>query len=138
MLWPDFLTFFLTCVSMVVTTRGLGSSDPKSLGTSNDEILRIITAKVAAVMREMIFDNFGSIKIMLIELFDERYVVVTKVAVASATSVVAATRPHGGDSMQYWEFKNRKPMDFDGNKYPIATIGWIFDVEGCFYTCSYP
>ena len=50
---------------------------------------------------------FESIKTMLINLFDERYVivvvvtnvVVTIVVKATATTAIVATRPHRGDSM---------------------------------------
>lgn len=40
--------------------------------------------------------------------------------------------------MQYWEFSNPKPPMFNGVKYPIVSMMWISNVEGCFYTCSCP
>ena len=47
--------------------------NPKSSGTSDEEIHRIIHEEVAAAIREAIPEMFGSIKTTLIETFDERY-----------------------------------------------------------------
>lgn len=75
---------------------------------------------------------------MLIEQFDEQYVVVIEVVVFVATAAVVAARLHGGDLMQVEEFNNTKPSEFDGTKDLISAMRLIFDVEGCFYTYSYP
>lgn len=79
---------------------------------------------------------FGSIKIVVIEMFDDRYATIIKVADVAATVVVATMRPHGEDAMQYLEFNNMKPLEFDGVQDPFASMRWITDVEGCFYICS--
>lgn len=49
---------------------------------------------------------FRSIKTVMIDLLDECY--------STATRAVVAARPHLVDSMQYREFNNTKPSDFDG------------------------
>lgn len=40
--------------------------------------------------------------------------------------------------MQYREFSSMKPREFRADKDLIISLGWIFDVEGRFYTCSCP
>lgn len=91
------LTFFLRYFS-VVCTRVSSSSSSKRQGINNDEICRIIAAKVAVVAREAIPELLGSVKTAMIKIFDESYTVVTKVA---ATAVIGAMKSHGGDLMQY-------------------------------------
>ena len=78
-----------------MTTRGLGSSDLEMSGTSDDEIRRIVSTEVDATIRETILEMFGSIETAMIELFDERYVAITKAVVAATTAVGAAAGPHG-------------------------------------------
>lgn len=80
---------------------------------------------------------FGSVKTIMIELFDERYVVVTKAATA-ATTVVIATGLQGRGKIQYHDFTNLKPLEFDSVKDPITSIRWIFYVEGYFFTILFP
>ena len=95
----------------------------------------MIHDEVVAAIRAEIPEMFGSIKTTLIETFDERYAALSD---AAATASVAATRPQGGDALLYREFSNTKPPEFDGTQDPIATMRWISDIEGCFYTCSCP
>ena len=71
----------------------------------------IVAAEVAMVIKETILGMFGSIMTAMIELFYERYVVVTEVVVVTAIVAVVATRPHEGDLMLYREFNNKKPPD---------------------------
>ena len=97
------------------TRHNLGSS-----GTSDEKIHKIIHEVVAATIREAIPEMFRSIKTMLIEIFDERYIVVTEATAAAATVALAAARPQVGDSMLFRQFSNTKPPEF----------------EGCFYRCS--
>ena len=78
---------------------------PGSNGFSDNEIRRMIHDEVAATIQEAIPEMFGSIKNTLIEMFDERYFVVSEVAAAVATAAVVAARPHGGASLLYQEFK---------------------------------
>ena len=40
--------------------------------------------------------------------------------------------------MLYREFNNTKPPEFDGTQDLIVVMRWISDIEGCFYTCSFP
>lgn len=129
------LTFFLASFSMVMITRGSSSSDPERPGTSDKEILRIISAEVATPMREAIPEMFKSVKTTLIDLFDKRYTAFTEVAIAAATTSVATARLHGGYVTQYQEFNNMKSPKFDGVMEPIDAMRWISNVKGCFYTC---
>lgn len=85
------------------------------------------------VVREAISKVFGSIKTTLIEMFDERYVVVIKAFVATP---IATTILQGGGSIQYRDFSNTNPLEFDRLKDPIIVMRWISDVEGFFFTCS--
>lgn len=98
-LYPD-SDGFLVCFSMVVT-RGLGSSDPERPSASDDEICRIVAAKVAAMIRGAILEMFGYIKTTLIETFDERYDSVTEAVAATTTTVVVVARPQRGDLLWY-------------------------------------
>lgn len=84
---------------MVVVTRGSCYSDSERSSTSNDEIRTIISTKVAAMIKEVVLEIFGSNKTMPIELFDERYVAVTEAATVATTAVIATAKPHEGDSM---------------------------------------
>ena len=63
------LTYFFVSFSMVLNTRGLGSSDPERSGSNDDEIRRIIATKMTTMMKEVIMKMFVSIKIMLIKKF---------------------------------------------------------------------
>ena len=63
------------------------------LSANDDEIRRIVTAEVAAEIREAILEIFRSIKTMLIESFDECYVAITESAGAATTTTVVAMRP---------------------------------------------
>ena len=107
---------------MVVTTRGSCSSDQERLGSSDDKIRMIIATKFATSMREAILEMFGYIKTTLIKQFDECYDAITKVVVAATTITVATARPHGRDSMQYWELNSTEPLEFDGTKDPTAAM----------------
>lgn len=79
---------------------------------------------------------FGSIKTISIETFDERYAAMTEVAAAATTAAIADVRLYGVDSLWYRDFNDTKPPEFDRTQDLIAAMRCIFDVEGCFYTCS--
>lgn len=112
-----------------MSTKGSGSGvgDLERLGTTNEEIYKIIGVEVAAKIREAILNMFVSIKTMFTMMFDKCYGVIIEVTIAP----IAATGLPGGGSMQYREFSNMKPMEFDGVKDATATMGWIFEFEGC-------
>ena len=122
----------------MVVTRGSGSNDDGRLSAGYDDIRMMIIAEVVVAIREAIPKMFGSIKRTLIETFVEHYAAVTETAVVAATASLVVARPRRGDLLWYREFTNMNPSKFDGTQDPIAAMRWISDVEGCFYTCSYP
>lgn len=69
---------------------------------------------------------------MLIEMFDECHVVIINDIVVAATEVVAAAVPQGGGLMQYREFSNTKPLEFNMIQGPDhfhlvdLLCGWVF------------
>lgn len=83
---------------------------------------------------------FGTIKIELIALFDERCAAIASIVVVAAAAivVVVATTSPGDKEMPYREFNNSKPLLFDGVRDPIAAMRWVSNMEGCFYTCACP
>ena len=79
-------------ISMVMITRVSGSgSRLEGSGPSGEDIHDWIKTTVAADVREMIPEMFGTIKTELITLFDERYVVVASTTTFTAIDVVATT-----------------------------------------------
>lgn len=58
---------------MYIRGSGSGVGDTEWLGFSYDDILELIATKVVVVVRGAILKVFGSIKTIMIELFDERY-----------------------------------------------------------------
>ena len=66
----------------LVTTRGPGFSVDglESPGLGKDEICELITTYVTLVVRVAILEVCGSIRTMLIEMFDEHYVAGTEAA----------------------------------------------------------
>ena len=73
----------------------------------------------------------------MIELFDNRHVVLSKDVVSATTVTVATIGVRGERTFQYWYFDNMKPLWFDGVWDLIVEIRWLCDVEGCFFTCSF-
>lgn len=69
-----------------------GSERPR---LTDDDILEMITTQVTKVVREAILEMFGSIKTVMIEIFDERYGAVTEAAIVVTTAVVATTELQG-------------------------------------------
>ena len=63
---------------------------------TDDQIWEIIATEVAAAIRRSMLETYGSIKTTVIELFDERYAALTKVATIAATVVVDIVRIGGG------------------------------------------
>lgn len=53
---------------------------------SDDEIHRIIAMEVVVTVKEVVPEVFGSIKTVMIEMFDERYATVTQVVAIVARS----------------------------------------------------
>ena len=71
------------------------------MGQSDEEIHKIIVAKVVVVIREEILEFFfGSIKTALIEEFDGHYGTVTQATYAIAITTIATTRLQRGEMMQ--------------------------------------
>ena len=96
------LTFFLVHFSMTFT-RGSGSSSMGMHGISDEEIRQIIATEVAIVVRQAIPKVYGSIKAMMIKMFDDHYATVTEANIAIATIAVVTARFYGGDLMRYRE-----------------------------------
>ena len=86
---------------------GSGDGEPARLIVLDDKIRELIVVEVVAAARGAIPKMFGSMKNAMLELFDKRYVVVTKVVVVTATATVVAARV--GGSFQYRSFSNTKP-----------------------------
>ena len=78
----------------------------------------------------------GSIKTTIIELFDDCYVALSEVIVVAATAAVVFVGVRGERAFRYQDFDNTKPLEFDGVKDLIVALRWLYDVEGCFFTCS--
>ena len=93
----------------MMVTRGSDFDDPERQSTSGDEIYMIFAIEVVSTVREAILEVFRSIKITMIEMFDEHYVAVIDTDVAATTAIVVIVRPHRGDTMQYREFNDMKP-----------------------------
>lgn len=72
----------------ITRDSGSGAGCPTSLGLIDDEIRELISIEVIAVVRGSIPKVFVSIKTMMIELFDERYVAVTEAVIGVATTVI--------------------------------------------------
>ena len=104
----------------------------------DDNICELIANKVVVVVRGTIPEAFESIKTAMLELFGEWYTAVAEATAAAATAVVVIAGGRGGRSFQNCDFSNKKPRDFDRVKDPIVAMRWIFDVEGCFFICSFP
>lgn len=81
-------------------------------GLEEEEIPRIITTEVALAIREAIPELFGSVKTVLIEEFDWRYVAVTQVVVVVTIIVVDIAGFQRGRAMQYREFSYTNPLEF--------------------------
>lgn len=86
----------------------------------------------------MILEMLGTIKIELIALFDERYVVVSSIVAITSTFVLTAVASPRDKEIPYRELNNTKPPKFDGSMDPIVAKRWISDLEGCYYTCACP
>lgn len=98
----------------------------------------MITTQVTIIVNEVILELFEFIKIMLINIIDEHYETVTEAASAFATTTsIVDVGPQGNGSMQYQDFDDMKPLEFDGFRDPIVAMILIYDVEGCFNTCYY-
>ena len=67
-----------------------GVDGPDRPGLSDDEIRELITTQATLADRVAIQEVFGSVKTMLIEMFDECYVIVTKFVSTTATTAIAA------------------------------------------------
>lgn len=101
-------------------------------------IQEILHDEVASLFQDQLSKMFGSIKIAMMEYFDYHYTALTKAAVAAATMTVTTAGVGASQAFQYRDFDNTKPLTFDGTQDPIKSIRWLYDVEGCFFTCSCP
>lgn len=88
---------------------------------NDDEIHEIITTQVTMIVRQAMSEMFGFVKIVMIELFEERYATVSEPVV-----VVDATRFHGRGMMRYRDFSYMKSPEFDGVKDLIVSIRGYF------------
>lgn len=78
-------------------TRSLGSGADglKKPGLTDSEICEMITTQMTMAVMEAILRMFGSVKTAMIEMFDERYVVVTEVDAVTGTTIVATAGVQG-------------------------------------------
>ncbi|XP_052621682.1 uncharacterized protein LOC128127274 [Lactuca sativa] len=74
----------------------------------------------------------------MVEYFDECYPDLSKATAAAATTAVVAAGISDGRAFQYRDFDNMKSPTFDGLQDPIIDMRWMFDIEGCFFTFSFP
>lgn len=93
----------LTCsvfIFSMVVKRGSDSlvDGLKRPGLSGDEIQELIATPVTVVVREAIPEMSGSVKTILVEMFDEHYVANTEDATAVATSSISVVRLQSGGS----------------------------------------
>lgn len=79
---------------------------------------------------------FRSIKTERIYIFHKWYLVVASIIAAIATDVVVVTASPREKDMPYREFNIVKSPEIESVRDPVIAMRWIFDVEGCFYTCS--
>ena len=130
----DISDIFWFIFSMVLTrgsslgARAGGQDRPRLI---DDQIGKMIAAKVATVVRGSIPELFGSIKTTMSVLLDDRYAALSK-------AVVVAVGIREERVFQYRDFNNTKPLVFDGAQDSIMEMRWFSDVEGCFFTCSCP
>lgn len=82
----------------MVYMRGFGSGagDPESPGLTDDDIHEMIVTQVTMVVREAIVEFPASIKIVMIEMFDEIYVALTETVTIVATTTVVVVGIRGG------------------------------------------
>ena len=102
----------------MVFTRGSGSGAGglDRPGLTVDNICELIASKVADVVWGAIPEVFGSIKTVMINLFNERYVVVSKVAAVAATVYVATTWIQKGDNSSFGTSATRSPQSLTGSR----------------------
>lgn len=133
--FESFMMYVHLFFSMVLT-RGSGSvvGSPERPRLT-DQICEMIINQVTMVMREAILEVLGFTKITIIKMLDECSVVILVAAVTTITTVIAAAR-HQGGMVEYRDFSNTKPLEFDRFKDPIISMSCLFDVHGCFITCS--
>lgn len=75
---------------LIIRNLGSKASAQERPGLIDEEILEMITTQVIMAVREVTLEVFRSIKTDMIEMFDERYVAVIEVVVATTIVVVAA------------------------------------------------
>ena len=128
---------------MVVTRRfetrsgsgsGVGSQDRPVL--TEDRVREIIHDEVVEIIWGQIPEMFGSVKITMMEYFDEIYASIAETVAATTSATVAAAGAGTGQAFQYRHFDNTKPPPFDGTQDPIIAMRWLSDMEVCFFTCS--
>lgn len=113
-------------------TRGSGSNDPENLGTSNDGIHRIVTVEVVTTIRETIPEMFGSIEVVMIDLFYERYIVITEATVATMTTILLAAKLHEVIRFCIGSSTTRSILSCMGSRTQFPSKRWVSDAEGCF------
>lgn len=77
---------------------------------------------------------FGFVKTTMIELFDECYIAITEDTTDAAIAYVATVGLQMRGMIQYRDFNNMRPPEFDGVKDPIATMRCISYVEVYLFT----
>ena len=133
----DIFCFIFGMVFIRGSSSGSRVSGPDRLGLTDNWIREIIATEVAFVVRRSIPEMFGSIKTVVIELYDDHYATLSDVVVV-ATVVVSTAGIQGERYFQYWDFNYTKPPKFDKVEDPILAIRWLSNVEGCLFTCSCP
>ena len=68
---------------------------------------------------------FGSIKIAMIEYFDERYVALSETVVVVDTATVATAGVGLDHFFQDWDFDNMKLQAFDAVQGPTIAMRWL-------------
>lgn len=112
--------------SMAITRgSGSGANVSERLGLTGDEIHEMITTQVTMSVREAIPEIFGYVKTTVIELFDELYAFVSELVVVTATVAVVVVGFRGRRMLQYHDFGNTKPLEFDEVRDLITAMRWI-------------
>lgn len=120
------------------SSSGAGASGQYRPGLTKVQIREMISIEVVTAIRGSIPELFGSIKISMLTLFDDRDATLFEVVVPATTTTVVVAEVRGERSFHYQDFNNIKLPMFNGVQDPIIAMRWLFDVAGCFFTCSYP
>lgn len=116
----------------MMITLGSGSNDPERLVNYDDETRRIVATEVATKIRETIPEMFGSIEVVMIDLFYERYIVITEATVATMTTILLAAKLHEVIRFCIGSSTTRSILSCMGSRTQFPSKRWVSDAEGCF------